>query len=63
MFHSCRCDERLRNKTTNSGHHTDTHVGVMKDYELKLRDLHDSHTLGCSGDWNTYRDVVKSREV
>jgi hypothetical protein len=28
-------------------------VGVMKGYKLKLRDLHDSDTLGCVGDWNT----------
>jgi hypothetical protein len=28
-------------------------IGVMKDYELKLRDLPASHTLGCAGDWNT----------
>jgi hypothetical protein len=28
-------------------------VGVMKDYRLKLRDLHVSHTLGSEGDWNT----------
>jgi hypothetical protein len=28
-------------------------VGVMKDYNLKVRDLHGSHTLGCEGDWNT----------
>ena len=28
-------------------------VGVMKDKKLKLRDLHDSHTLGCTRDWNT----------
>ena len=28
-------------------------VGVMKDEKLKLRDLNDSHTLGCAGDWNT----------
>ena len=28
-------------------------VGVMKDYKLKLTNLHDSHTLGGSGDWNT----------
>jgi hypothetical protein len=33
---------------------TDVHRGVMKDEKLKLRDLHTSHTLGCSGDWNTY---------
>jgi hypothetical protein len=26
-------------------------VGVMEDY--KLRDLHDSHTLGWSWNWNT----------
>jgi hypothetical protein len=25
-------------------------VGVMKDQKLKLRDLHVSYTLGCSGD-------------
>ncbi len=24
-------------------------VGVMKDYELKLKDLHTSHTLGGRG--------------
>ena len=28
-------------------------VDVMKDYKLKRRNLHVSHTLGCSGDWNT----------
>ncbi len=28
-------------------------VGVMKDLNLKLRDLHESFTLGCPGDWNT----------
>jgi hypothetical protein len=28
-------------------------VGVMRDYNLKLRDLHVSNTLGCVGDWNT----------
>jgi len=28
-------------------------VGKMKDSELKLRDLHASHTLGDAGDWNT----------
>jgi hypothetical protein len=28
-------------------------VGVMKDYNLKLRDLHYSYTLGCVGDCNT----------
>ncbi len=28
-------------------------VDVMKDNKLKLRGLHASHTLGCSGDWNT----------
>jgi hypothetical protein len=25
-------------------------VGVMKDQNLKLRDLHASHTLGCAGE-------------
>jgi hypothetical protein len=24
-------------------------VGVMRGYNLKLRDLHSSHTLGCGG--------------
>jgi hypothetical protein len=24
-------------------------IGVMKDYKVKLRDLHVSHTLGCVG--------------
>jgi hypothetical protein len=28
-------------------------VGVMKDQKVKLRDLHTSHTLGYTGDWNT----------
>ncbi len=31
-------------------------VGVMKDYEVNLRDVHVTHTLGLSGlrgDWNT----------
>jgi hypothetical protein len=27
-------------------------VGVMKDYKLKLRNLHVSHTLGWSRNWN-----------
>ena len=40
-------------------------IGVMKDYKLKLRDLHVSHTLGCVRDWNTQRqdkDEVHKRE-
>ena len=28
-------------------------VGVMKDYILKLREVHTSYTLGPWGDWNT----------
>jgi hypothetical protein len=28
-------------------------VGEMKDQKLKLRNLRSSHTLGCSGNWNT----------
>ncbi len=28
-------------------------VGVMKDYKLKRRNLHASHTLGWSWNWNT----------
>jgi hypothetical protein len=28
-------------------------VGVMKDYKLKLRNLHTSYTLGWSWNWNT----------
>ncbi len=28
-------------------------VGVMKDYNLKPKDLHGSLTLGDTGDWNT----------
>jgi hypothetical protein len=28
-------------------------VGVMKDYKLKLKNLHVSYTLGFSGDWNS----------
>jgi hypothetical protein len=28
-------------------------VGVMKNYKIKMRDLHVSHTLRCVGDWNT----------
>jgi hypothetical protein len=39
-------------------------IGVMKDEELELRDLHVSHTLGWSGDWTPEdRDEVKRREV
>ena len=34
-------------------------VSVMKDEKLKVRDLHVSHTLGFTGDWNTKdRDEV-----
>ena len=29
------------------------YVGVMKDYKLKLRNLHASDTLGWSWNWNT----------
>jgi hypothetical protein len=34
----------------------------MKDYKLKQRNLRDSHTLGWSSNWNTFkdRDEVKS---
>ncbi len=28
-------------------------VSDTKDYDLKLMDLHASHTLGCAGDLNT----------
>jgi hypothetical protein len=28
-------------------------VGVTKDYKLKVRNLHASHTLGWSWNWNT----------
>ena len=28
-------------------------VGVIRDEKIKLRDLHVSHTLGFSGDWDT----------
>ena len=28
-------------------------VGAMRDTKLKLRDLHDSFTLGDTGDWDT----------
>ncbi len=36
-------------------------IGVMKDLEVKLRDLHDSHTLGYSGDWLSlfYYETIK----
>ena len=27
-------------------------IGVMKDSKINLRDLHVSHTLGCTRDWN-----------
>jgi hypothetical protein len=30
-------------------------VGVMKDKKLKVRGLHVSYTMVCSGDWNTNR--------
>jgi hypothetical protein len=33
----------------------DMSVSVMKDEEIKMRDLHVSNTLGCEGDWNTQR--------
>ena len=33
-------------------------VGVMKDYNRKLRDLHVSHTLGCVGNWNTCQEKL-----
>jgi hypothetical protein len=33
-------------------------VCVMKDKELKLRDLHASHTLCCVGDWNIDSEVL-----
>jgi hypothetical protein len=32
-------------------------VGVMKDQKVKMRDLHDSNTLGYVGDWNTLRGL------
>ncbi len=39
----------------------------MKDYELKLRNLHTSYTLGCSRNWRTGipkdRDEVNRKEV
>jgi hypothetical protein len=42
-------------------------VGVTKEYKLKLKDLHVSHSLGCVRDWNSgtpkYRDEVNKREV
>ena len=30
-------------------------VGVMRDYKLKLRDLHTTHALGCVGDGHETR--------
>jgi hypothetical protein len=36
-------------------------VGVMEDKNLKLRDLHDSHTLGWSWNWNTSVVKIKTR--
>jgi hypothetical protein len=42
-------------------------VGVMRDYKLKLRDLHTSDTLGCVGNWKSGtpkdRDEVNRRET
>ena len=39
-------------------------VGVMRDYNLKLRDLHVSHTLGYVGSGTPKdRDDVKRRGV
>jgi hypothetical protein len=36
----------------------------MKDYKLKLRDLHTSHALGCAGDRTPKdEDEVNRREV
>ena len=38
-------------------------VGVMKDYKLKLRDLHVSHTFGCVGTRTPkHSDEVNRRE-
>jgi hypothetical protein len=54
-MYECRCDERLQTKVKEFTLLTYTGFlrGVMKDYKLKLRNLHSSHTLGSSGDWNT----------
>ena len=33
--------------------HSHMSVGVTKDYKLKVKNLHVSHTLGWSWNWNT----------
>jgi hypothetical protein len=41
-------------------------IGVTKDYKLKVKNLHASHTLGWSWNWNTYlkdRAEVNKREL
>ena len=35
----------------------------MKDYKLKLRNLHDSHTLGWSWNWNTEHLKIETRLI
>jgi hypothetical protein len=30
-------------------------IGVIKDYKIKVRDLHTSDTLGYVRDWKSYR--------
>ena len=32
-------------------------AGMMKDYKLKLRNLHTSHTLGCAGRKNSKTSI------
>ncbi len=37
-------------------------IGAMKDKIPKLRGVHSSHTLGCSGDWKAQdRDKINGR--
>ena len=50
IFFSSFCCLLLINKTRDK---QKTYIRVS--VTLKLRDLHDSHTLGCVGDWNTSR--------
>jgi hypothetical protein len=35
----------------------------MKDYKIKMRDLHTSHTLGYAGDWNITRIWVERDSI
>ena len=47
------CEKNYTRNKARAKQKTYMSVDVMKDYNLKLRDLYSSHTLGFAGDWNT----------